>query len=205
MPLAAPRLKALAPQLARFAGDPLKYSAARKIVAINGDEFLSDERDGKYPGDNSTAAFKRLYRIDLRGAQEESGITGATSLAGHAVAKTLFLDVVAALHPNGIGSNDIPAKLEGVAFGPDVVVNGVTRHTFFIASENDVIATVKDGNHRAGIDNPNRFFVFAVDIVDVPGFVSQRIKTDDDLLCIDPHGDERGWTEGSRSGDRYRW
>ena len=93
MPLAAPRLKALAPQLARFAGDPLKYSAARKIVPINGDEFLSDERDGKYPGDNSTAAFKRLYRIDLRGAQEESGITGATSLAGHAITMTLFLDV----------------------------------------------------------------------------------------------------------------
>lgn len=81
------------PRVPASPATPLKYSAARKIVPINGDEFLSDERDGKDPGDNSTAVFKRFYRIDLRGAQEESGITGDTRLAGHAVAKTLFLDV----------------------------------------------------------------------------------------------------------------
>jgi hypothetical protein len=162
-----------------------KYGTVSEILAINDHEFLVDERDGKGLGDNSTAAFKRLYRIDLDGAQEISGITGAVNLAGKAVAKTLFLDVVAVLNGNGISSIDIPAKLEGVAFGPDVTVGGVARHTLFIANDNDFIATVNDSNHPAGIDNPNKWFVFAIDSADLPGYVPQRVKLDDDFPCSD--------------------
>src|SRR5204862_5000223 len=99
-----------------------KFGTASDIVAINDHEFLVDERDGKGLGDNSTAVFKRLYHIDLAGAPDVSNIIGAANLAGKAVAKTLFLDVVAALNAHGIKSEDIPAKLEGVAFGQDIVV-----------------------------------------------------------------------------------
>src|SRR5262249_47049402 len=117
-----------------------KFGTASDIVAINDHEFLVDERDGNGLGDNSTAVFKKLFRIDIAGAQEVSGISGAASLAGKANPKTLFLDVVAALNAHGIRSQDIPAKLEGLAFGPDITMGGETRHTLFIANDNDYIA-----------------------------------------------------------------
>ncbi len=64
--------------------------------------------NGKGLGDGSTAAVKHLYHIDLAGAQE---VSGARKLAGKAVDKTLFLDVVAVLNAHGITSDKIPAKL----------------------------------------------------------------------------------------------
>lgn len=152
-----------------------KYTTVSEIVAINDHEFLVDERDGKGLGDNSTAAFKRLYKINLAGAQDVSGITGASNLTGKAAGKTLFLDVVASLNANGINSKDIPAKLEGVAFGQDVVINGVTKHTLFMANDNDFVGTVTDSNHPGGIANSNKFFVFAVDSTEVPNFMAQQI------------------------------
>ncbi|MHC5829423.1 MAG: esterase-like activity of phytase family protein, partial [Nostoc sp.] len=106
-----------------------------------------------------------------------SNITGESNLAGKAVSKTLFLDVVATLTKNGIKTEDIPAKLEGLAFGPDVVINRVIKHTLFITNDNDFIGTIApDTYHPAGIDNPNKFFVFAIDTTDLPGFVPQKIK-----------------------------
>jgi hypothetical protein len=152
-----------------------KYPTVSDIVAINDHEFLLDERDGKGLGDNSTAAFKKLFRVDLTGAQDVSFLTGASALAPAAVAKVEFLDIVATLNAHGIGSNDIPAKLEGVAFGPDISVDGVSRHTLFVANDNDFVGTVTDTLHPAGIDNPNRFFVFAVDAADLPAFTPQQL------------------------------
>ncbi len=155
-----------------------KYGTASDIVAINDHEFLVDERDGKGLGDNSTAVVKKLYKIDLTGAQEVSNLSGAANLAGTAVGKVLFLDIVAVLHDvHGIDPNDIPAKIEGLAFGPDIVISGETKHTLFVANDNDFIATVTDTNHPTGIENPNKFFVFAVDATDLPDFTPQSIKT----------------------------
>ena len=154
-----------------------KYTSVSEIVAINEHEFLVDERDGKGLGDGSQAAFKKIYHIDLTNAQLVSNISGESNLAGNAVSKTLFLDVVAVLTQNGIKAEDIPAKLEGLAFGPNVVINGVLKHTLFIANDNDFVGTIMpDTYHPAGIDNPNQFFVFAVDRTDLPDFVPQKIK-----------------------------
>src|SRR5262245_53557470 len=44
-----------------------KYPTISEVVAINDHELLVDERDGKGRGDNSTAAYKKIYRIDLAG------------------------------------------------------------------------------------------------------------------------------------------
>jgi len=159
-----------------------KYPTVSDIVAVNDHQFLVDERDGKGLGDGSTAAFKHLYLIDLNGAQDVSGITGAANLVPKAVTKTLFLDIVTVLNAAGFGSNDIPAKLEGVAFGPDVTVAGSTRHTLFVANDNDYVATVTDSNHPTGIDNPNRWFVFAFADTDLPGYTPQKI---DEFDCGD--------------------
>ncbi len=147
-----------------------KFPTISEILAINDHEFLVDERDGKGLGDDSEAAFKQVFHIDLAGAQDVTGRTGAASLAPAAVAKTLFLDVVATLTAHGIAAQDIPAKLEGMAFGPDEVVGGMRQHTLWIANDNDFLATVVDTHHPAGIDNPNQFFVFAVAPSLLPGF-----------------------------------
>jgi hypothetical protein len=152
-----------------------KYPTISDILAINDHEFLVDERDGKGLGDNSTAAFKQLSRVDLTGADDVTGVEGEANLAPHAVAKTLVLDLVATLTAHGIDAKDIPAKLEGTAFGPDLVIDGVRKHTLWVANDNDFIGTVTDTNHPNGFDNPNQFFVFAFDDAALPGFVAQEL------------------------------
>ena len=107
-------------------------SGVSEILAINNHEFLVDERDGKglEGGDGSTsnkAAVKQLFKIDLDGAADISSMDGSTA-ATHAVSKTLFLDIVAVLTANGIAADHIPAKIEGIAFGPDVKVGTSTLH-----------------------------------------------------------------------------
>ena len=146
-----------------------KYPTVSEIVAINDHEFLVDERDGKGLGDGSNAAVKKLYKIDLTGAADVSALSGAANLAPKAVGKTLFLDVVAALTSVGYTTATIPAKLEGVAFGPDVLVSGVMEHTLIVANDNDFLDTV------GGIANPNRVFVFGVTDDTLPSYQAQRI------------------------------
>ena len=146
-----------------------KYPTISEILAINDHEFLVDERDGKGRGDDSTAAFKNIFHIDLTGAADVAGITGEANLASAAMQKTLFVDLVELLTAHGVAAIDIPAKLEGIAFGPDVTVGGQRQHTLWVANDNDFIASVVDTNHPAGIDNPNQFFVLAVDPAVLPG------------------------------------
>jgi len=153
-----------------------KFGTISEIAAINSHQLLVDERDGNGRGDNSTASFKQLFLIDLAGAQDVSNLSGAAALAGKAASKTLFLDIVGALSAHGIAKTDIPAKIEGVTFGPDVTVNGVLKHTLFVANDNDFIATVTDSNHPTGIDNPNQIFVFTFEQSDLPGFVPQQLE-----------------------------
>ena len=149
-------------------------SGVSEILAVNDHEFLVDERDGKGQGDGSAAAVKQIFRIDLTGAADVSQISGAANLLPLAVPKTLFLDVVQALTAAGVGTIHIPAKLEGMAFGPDVTVGGVPKHTLFIANDNDFSAAVLDKDN-AVVDNPNQFFVFAFGDGDLPGFVPQKL------------------------------
>jgi len=150
-----------------------KYPTVSEIVAVNDHEFLVDERDGKGFGDDSKAAYKKVYRIDLTGAAVVNGVSGDANLARYAIQKTQFIDVVQALVAQGYAPKDIPAKLEGMAFGSDVVINGVRKHTLFISNDNDFIGTVTDSGHPAGADNPNTFLVFAIDAADLPGYQAQ--------------------------------
>jgi hypothetical protein len=157
-----------------------KYGTISDIVAVNGHELLVDERDGKGLGDNSTAVEKLVYHVDLDGADDVTGISGEANLGPHAMAKDIFLDVVATLNGHGIVSEDIPAKLEGLAFGPDVRLDGKWVHTLWIGNDNDFVGTVTDTNHPDGIDNPNKFFVFAIDPASLPNFEAQKFDDGDD-------------------------
>jgi len=125
-----------------------------EIVALNDHQFLVLERDGKGLGDGSDAKVKQLQLVDLAGAQDVSGLSGEAALLAKAPTKSTFLDIRAALNAAGIGNDKIPAKLEGLAFGQDVVIGGVTTHTLYLANDNDFLATV------GGVDNPNQWFVF---------------------------------------------
>lgn len=147
--------------------DPVTKSYnSSEILAINNHEFLVLERDGKGLGDASKAVVKRLYKIDLDGAtdiaalNDGAGISGEANLLDYRVEKTLFLDIKQALSSyyktqyslsDSDASKLIPAKLEGAAFGDDVVSNGVSYHTLWIANDNDFLPTIAGGN---------KFFVF---------------------------------------------
>ena len=128
-------------------------SGASEIIAINNHEFLVDERDGKGLGDSTNAVVKKLFKIDLAGATEVSGITGTSALGAAAVSKTLFLDVAATLNANGITPANVPAKIEAMAFGQDITDNGTLFRTLYIANDNDFIP---------GTAGSNNFYVFAV-------------------------------------------
>lgn len=158
-------------------------SGASEILAINDHQFLVDERDGNGLGDKplptdkpSKAGVKKLYLIDLNGAQDVSGVTG--DLSKYAVAKTMFLDIVSKLNGAGINSLFIPSKLEGITFGQDVVIDGATKHTLYVANDNDFLGEIADPTDPVNgiVENPNQFFVFAFGDSDLPGFVPQRIK-----------------------------
>jgi hypothetical protein len=145
-----------------------------EIVALNNHEFLVDERHGKGRADQNNAKVKELFKIDLDGAVDISAMDGTTA-ATHAVAKTPFLDIVKSLTATGISAGDIPAKIEGVSFGPDLNDGGTTVHTLWIATDNDFLETTTGASGNT-IPNPNQFFVFSFTDADLGGsqFVPQQ-------------------------------
>lgn len=151
--------------------DKSKAYNSSELLALNDHELLVLERDGKGLGDDSKADVKRIYKIDIAQAQDVSALSGEAVLQPLAAPKTLFLDIAAALKAAGIANTQIPAKLEGMAFGEDVVVNGVLKHTLYIGNDNDFLPTTP-----GGLDNPNQWFVFAFGDDDLAGstFVNQR-------------------------------
>jgi hypothetical protein len=77
-----------------------------------------------------------------------------------------FLNIVAVIQNHHLDpSVDLPAKLEGITFGQDVVINGTTKHTLYLSSDNDFLASfVLDDDKQADVhDNPSKIFVFAFD------------------------------------------
>ena len=129
-----------------------------ELLALNDHQFLVLERDGKGLGDGSKAVVKQIWAVDIAGATDVSGLSGEAALLAAAPAKTLFLDVFAALKAAGFKDTEIPAKLEGIAFGEDIQWNGATFHTLYMGNDNDFVPDV------AG---PNRVFVFAFSDADV--------------------------------------
>jgi hypothetical protein len=165
-------------------------SGVSEICALNNHEFLVDERDGtgreaNVPPLNSTnAKVKQLFKIDLSNATDISGLDNGSLTLSQAIAdavpKTLFLDIVKALTDPSLGANafaldEIPSKIEGVTFGPDVRMGHTTLHTLWLANDNDFVEMVNDVNGMM-ILNPNQFFVFGVSDADLDGsqFVPQQ-------------------------------
>ncbi|MER2537699.1 MAG: esterase-like activity of phytase family protein [Azonexus sp.] len=149
-----------------------KTYGSSEILALNSHQFLVLERDGKGLGDGSAAKVKQIWVVDLAGAQDVSGLSGEAALLAKAPSKKLFLDIKSALNSVGIADKDIPAKLEGMAFGEDITENGALFHTLYVANDNDF----------SDLAGANQFFVFKFSDTDLStlslgAFENQSIST----------------------------
>ena len=159
-------------------GSTTNADNSSEIVALNSHEFLVLERDGKGLGDGSVAVVKRLFKIDIAGAADVSGLSGQAALLAKAPVKSQFLDIKAALNAAGITDAMIPAKLEGMAFGADVMVGGLLKHTLFMANDNDFLGTVTvSGGGSVSYDNQFFAFAFGNDALAGTEFVAQDVAT----------------------------
>jgi len=75
------------------------------------------------------------------------------------VQKELFLDLLDARF--GLDTPELPDKIEGLAFGPDLPDG---RHLLLVTTDNDFHAT--EATH---------IYAFAIDPADLPGFQRQQI------------------------------
>ncbi|MEO9078779.1 MAG: esterase-like activity of phytase family protein, partial [Rhodanobacter sp.] len=150
------------------------YSGISDTLAINGHALLVLERDGKGRGDGSDAAFKRIYRVDLRGAKTLGKRQGQPALASVAMAKHLFADIVALAGERGMAPSSIPVKLEGLSFGPDIVRADERQHTLLVSSDNDFLAQLPNPGSTP-VDNPNEIFVLSMTPKDLGGYIPQRM------------------------------
>jgi hypothetical protein len=157
-----------------FATKPGKYTTISELLALNDHQFLVDERDGKGFEGGGSAGYKVLNLIDINapGVADVSSNTSflTESPAAVALKKVPFLDIVAVTKAHGLDpSVDLPAKLEGITFGQDVSLNGATKHTLYLSTDNDFLASfVLDDDQPSHVyDNPSKIFVFDFDQSDL--------------------------------------
>jgi hypothetical protein len=132
------------------------HTGVSEILAINDHEFLVLERDG------GKSEFRKIFKIDLAKATDVSGSDAlpvkSVPKGVTPVTKAVFLDF---LDPRlGLAGPDMPVKIEGLAFGPDLADG---RHFLVVTTDNDFEAKT-----------PTRLFGFAVDRDDLPGYVPQK-------------------------------
>ena len=143
-------------------------SGVSEIVAVSNTRFLLDERDGKGLGDGTAAVVKQAFSIDITGAVDITGLTGAAAAAA-AISKTQVVDIVALLAANGVTAVNVPAKIEGFAFGADTTYNGTVYHTLYVSNDNDFVP---------GLAGPNAFYVIGLTDADLPGFLATQFAAD---------------------------
>lgn len=132
------------------------HTGVSEIVAVNDHEFLVLERDG------SKSAFRKIFKIDLAKATDIGDMdtlpVNGVPKGVTPVTKAMFLDF---LDPRfGLAGPDMPVKIEGLAFGPDLADG---RHFLLVTSDNDFEPKT-----------PTRLFGFAVDRDDLPGYAPQK-------------------------------
>lgn len=119
------------------------------IIPLGGTEFLVLERDNRgfgapeladgNPNTFAPVGSKRLYKINLAGATDVSGISlvGTNNLPNgvSAVQKELFLDIQAALVGAGL---PVSEKMEGVTIGPQL---NDGSYSLIVSTDNDFSVT----------------------------------------------------------------
>ena len=108
-------------------------NGVNEILAIGEEDYLVLERDGDA---GESAGFKKIFRISTKNATDVSKIISLPApmlpVGIVPVTKTLFLDL---LNPKfGLKGKDFPAKIEGLAFGPNLPDG---RKLLIITTDND--------------------------------------------------------------------
>ncbi len=140
-----------------------------EILAINNHEFLVIERDNRSNLQSPPQAptRKTLYKIDLNGATDVSGIeslpAGALPTGVVPVSKTLFIDL---LDADFDLAGTIAEKIEGLAWGPDLPDG---RHVLYVISDNDLNPSLGTQIYAFAID-PS-LLSFQRQVVPVPIFI----------------------------------
>jgi len=123
-----------------------------EILAINDHEFLVIERDNRSNLQSPPQAptRKTIYKIDLNGATDVSGIeslpAGALPTGIVPVSKTLFIDL---LDPDFNLAETIAEKIEALAWGPDLPDG---RHVLYVVSDNDLNPSLATQIYAFAID-----------------------------------------------------
>src|ERR1051326_1235375 len=123
-----------------------------EILAINDHEFLVVERDNRSNLQTPPQAptRKTIYKIDLTGATDVSGIAsvpaGALPAGVTPVSKQLFINL---LDPDLNLAATIPEKIEGLAWGPDLPDG---RHVLYVISDNDLNPSLATQIYAFAID-----------------------------------------------------
>ena len=110
-----------------------KAHGVSEIVAVNGHEFLVLERDAKAGTD---AECKMLFLIDIDGATDVSRVDALPRAAIRRTCGPLPSDCFStcSIARFGLAGPELPAKIEGLAFGPDLADG---RHLLLISTDND--------------------------------------------------------------------
>jgi len=182
--------------------------AISDLLAINSHEFLVDERDATA----GNAGKKLVYKFDLNQASAPTDLTTSaypgTGASDGMIAyklttppgitplvKTSFADISALLtavpsagaftSDTANFRNDLPDKLEGYAWGPDLVDG---RHLLLVTNDNDfALPFTTPGGAITGKGFPNYVFAFAVDPSDVPNFqptISEAARSIDHIIVV---------------------
>jgi len=100
----------------------------------------------------ANAAPEAVYQHERFAPEIVYAIPAPTSPAGKSYLVRLHF---AELYDEGVGKRR-----------QDVVINGETKHTLYVANDNDYSAVVPNSHHAGGTaENPNKLFVFAFDEV----------------------------------------
>lgn len=148
-----------------------RQNGVNELLAINDHEFLVIERDGD-AGTNAT--YKYIYKIDINGATDVSGInalprTKAGLPAGTQIAsKSLFIDLLDPAY--GLAGADFPEKIEGLAFGPELSDG---RIPLYVTSDNDF-----------NVNQPSRIYAFAIEKSALPGYEAQQFVPEPSTFAL---------------------
>lgn len=135
-----------------------KANGLNSAVAINQNEFLVIERDGRA---GTQAVFKRIFKIDLANATDVSAIATLPlidpPIGTLPVAKTIFINM---LDPAfALSGANFPEKIEGLAFGPKLPDGSLS---LLVTSDNDFTVA------------PSSIFAFSIDASEL-NFVPQQL------------------------------
>jgi hypothetical protein len=158
-----------------------------ELLALNDHQLLVLERDGKGLGDGSPgskAAVKQITQIELNGAQEVSSIADLRTQPSAAIVGSKFLDIKAALNAAGLSDGQIPAKIEGMSFGEDVLVGGTLMHTLYIANDNDFLGAVAPNGSTVASPYNNQFYVFAFASADLQNQAFETVPEPASLALV---------------------